>query len=139
MKKLIAAASLAGFCLIAPLASAQEAEAVAKAKEAAQTWLGLVDAGKYGESWDTASSLFKSAVTKASWEAAAKAVRGPLGALKSRKLRSATFTRQLPGAPEGEYVVIQYDAEFAARPAVETITPMRDKDGSWRISGYYVR
>src|SRR6187402_2269643 len=23
--------------------------------------------------------------------------------------------------------------------AVETVTPMRDKDGSWKVSGYYVK
>ena len=62
------------------------------------------------------------------------------GALKSRTLKSATFARTLPGAPDGEYVVIQYETAFENKAAaVETITPMLDKDGSWRISGYYIK
>ena len=45
-----------------------------------------------------------------------------------------------PGAPDGEYVVIQYEASFENKAsAVETITPMLDKDGQWRVSGYFMK
>jgi hypothetical protein len=53
---------------------------------------------------------------------------------------SAKYTRTLPGAPDGEYVVIQYSAAFEKRQsAVETVTPMFDRDGKWRASGYYIK
>ncbi len=46
----------------------------------------------------------------------------------------------MPGAPDGEYVVIQYDSSFEHKQAaVETVTPMLDKDGKWRVSGYYIK
>jgi hypothetical protein len=46
----------------------------------------------------------------------------------------------MPGAPDGEYYVIQYDTSFEKKKsAVETITPMVDKEGKWRVSGYYIR
>jgi hypothetical protein len=128
--------------LSAPVAGAADpaADAVAAAERAATTWLALVDAGRYAESWEAASSVFRKGVTKADWEKAARAAREPLGALKSRTTKSATFTRTLPGAPDGEYVVIQTDARFEHKAAaVETVTPMREKDGAWRVSGYYVR
>ncbi|HBC56316.1 MAG TPA: hypothetical protein DCZ03_04050, partial [Gammaproteobacteria bacterium] len=36
-------------------------------------------------------------------------------------------------------VVIQYMTEFENKAnAVETITPMLDKDNRWRITGYYI-
>jgi hypothetical protein len=45
----------------------------------------------------------------------------------------------LPGAPEGEYVVIQYETQFEHKAgAIETVTPLREKDGSWRVSGYFI-
>jgi len=126
--------------LAAPTARAAESEAVGKAQEAAGAWLALVDAGKYGESWEAAASFFRAAVTKPGWESAVRSARSPFGALKSRKLRSATFKTSLPGAPDGEYVVIQYDTRFEKKEAaVETVTPMREKDGSWKVSGYFVR
>jgi len=68
------------------------------------------------------------------------ASRDPLGAMVSRKLKSATYAKTLPGAPDGEYVVIQYETSFEHKQsAVETITPMLDKDGKWRVSGYFIK
>jgi hypothetical protein len=36
-----------------------QSESTAEAQEAAESWLALVDDGKYGESWDEAASYFK--------------------------------------------------------------------------------
>jgi hypothetical protein len=63
-----------------------------------------------------------------------------LGALKSRVIQSSTFTHTLPGAPDGDYVVIKYATQFENQAsAVETVTPLREKDGSWHVSGYFVK
>ena len=60
--------------------------------------------------------------------------------MKTRQLESKKFTTTLPGAPAGQYVVLQYKVSFANRKsAIETITPMLDKDKKWRVSGYYVK
>lgn len=110
------------------------------AQQAAESWLALVDSGKYGESWEQASQFFKAAVTKEQWQSALRASREPLGKVLSRNLKSAVFTKTLPGAPDGEYVVIQYDSSFEHKhSAVETITPMLEKDGKWKVSGYYIK
>jgi hypothetical protein len=114
--------------------------AITKAQTAAKAWLTLTDTGKYGLSWDTAAALLKASITKPDFDKALRAARSPLGALKSRTVKSTTFTHKLPGAPDGEYVVIQYTAQFANKSsAIETITPMHEKDGSWRVSGYYIK
>jgi len=118
---------------------AQQPEKAA-AQQAAEAWLALVDAGKYGESWDRSAAIFRGAIGKDTWASAVGGVRGPLGRVTSRKLRSADYRTSLPGAPDGKYVVIQYDTAFEHKAGgVETITPTLDKDGSWRVSGYYVR
>jgi hypothetical protein len=141
MKTLVAAALLMSCLLVRPAAAADAAAtATAQARQAAEKWLALVDSGHYGQSWDEAASLFKSALTRPDWERTVGSARAPLGALKSRQLESATFTRTLPGAPDGEYVVIRYATRFENKAAaVETITPMHDKDGRWRVSGYFIR
>jgi hypothetical protein len=110
------------------------------AQQSADAWLTLVDSGKYVDSWQEASQLFKAHVTKEQWKSALTATRDPLGKLLSRKLKSATYSETLPGAPDREYVVIQYETSFEHKQsAIETITPMLDKDGMWRISGYYIK
>lgn len=110
------------------------------AQAAAEAWLALVDAGNYGKSWSDAAALFRRAIDQAGWEKAVGSVRAPLGSVLSRSLKGAKYATSLPGAPDGEYVVIQYDTSFAnKRHAVETITPMKDPDGSWHVSGYFIR
>ena len=110
------------------------------AMRVADGWLAYIDGGRYAESWDECALLLREAVPKVQWETTLAQVRGPLGVAISRKLRSATYARQLPGAPEGEYVVIQYDTRFENRPlSSETVTPMREKNGTWKVAGYLIR
>ena len=106
---------------------------------ASGVWVSLVDGENYAESWNQASTLFKAAVTKEQWQQSLKAVRAPLGKMVARKLKSKQYMKNLPGAPDGEYVVIQYETTFEKKQsAIETVTPMLDKDGKWRVSGYYI-
>jgi len=117
-------------------ASPSEKAAVA----AAETWLAGIDAGNYPPSWKESSALFQAAITEAGWREALASVRKPLGALVSRKLKSAQSADSLPGAPDGKYVVMQFDSSFAAKKtAVETVTFLLEKDSSWRAVGYFIK
>jgi hypothetical protein len=107
---------------------------------AAEKWLTIVDKGKYMESWEESSEYFKQAVQQDQWEQAVQAVREPLGKLVSRKVKSASYTTSLPGAPDGQYVVIQFNTSFENKKSgIEIVTPKMDKDGMWRVSGYYIK
>ena len=121
-------------------AAAQEEIDVKPAMGVAQAWLASVDAGNYGASWEAAAPLFREAMAKVKWETTIESVRAPLGTPINRKLRQAYYTRVLPNAPEGEYVVIQYDTRFENRPlSTEIVTPMKAIDGTWKVSGYIIR
>ncbi len=125
--------------MVTPVLFAQ-GNATSQAQKAAESWLALVDQHSYADSWEQAASIFRGAVSKQQWQKAVGSVRDPMGKVVSRKLKSAQFTTTLPGAPDGKYVVIQYETSFEnKKSAVETITPMLDKDGQWRVSGYFVR
>ena len=121
-----------------PLGAAETPEDAAKT--ATDAWLALVDQAKYAESWDQAAKVFKGGVARDKWKEAAGAVREPLGKVVSRTLKSRRLTESLPGAPDGRYVVIEYTTEFEhKKAAVETVTPMVDPDGAWRVAGYLIR
>jgi Protein of unknown function (DUF4019) len=110
------------------------------ATAAAQKWLAEVDNGQYAQSWQDASAYFQTAVSEDKWESALNAVRKPLGDLESRNLQSAQYAAQLPGAPDGQYVVMQFDTSFAnKKSAIETVTFMLEKDGQWKSAGYYIK
>jgi hypothetical protein len=131
---------VAAFMLVTVPALAQDSEKAASAQAAALKWLALADAGDYSRSWDAAAALFQGSISKPKWVAALVSARQPLGSLVSRQVKSARFTRSLPGAPDGEYVVIQCETHFEHKDsAIETVTPLLEKDGSWKVSGYFIR
>jgi Protein of unknown function (DUF4019) len=113
---------------------------IAEAVTTAQNWLSLVDSGQYSESWQTSSEIFRSAINQDQWAQTMTVIRMPLGNLLSRELSSKKYQTTLPGAPDGEYVVIVFKTSFSNKKlAYETITPMKEKDGKWRVSGYYIK
>jgi hypothetical protein len=110
------------------------------AAAAAPAWLSQIDAGSYSNSWRDASGYFKGAVSEKGWQDALVGARKPLGKLLSRKLSKAQSATSLPGAPDGNYVVMQFDSSFANKKnAVETVTFMQEKDGKWKAAGYYIK
>jgi hypothetical protein len=129
-----------GLILTAVAAVGGNADKEKAAVASAERWLGLVDQGNYTESWKEAATLFRNAVSQRQWKQTLQAVRKPLGTLVTRKVKTKTYSISLPGAPDGEYVVIEFESSFEKkRSAVETVTPMMDKDGKWRVSGYYIK
>ena len=113
---------------------------VRRAASAAEKWLNMVDNEQYAESWKEVAEYLRNTSNQQQWEQTLQAVRKPLGKLLSRKVKSSMYETSLPGAPDGEYVVIQFETSFENKKlAIETITPMLDKDGNWRVSGYYIR
>jgi hypothetical protein len=137
-------AATAGLIILGIMTAAGPAQAQSAKEEAAlkaaKAWLALVDAGKYEESWRNSAELFRSHITAEQWSQQVGAVRAPLGDVVSRTLKAQAHKTSLPGAPDGEYVVIQFATELThKKSAVETITPMLDKDGTWRVSGYFIK
>jgi len=112
----------------------------AAAHVSADAWVGLVDQARYAESWDAAAPIFQASMTKEHWDGAVKGARGPLGPLASQKFRAAEYKASLPGAPEGEYVVIYYDSAFAEkskaprRPSRSPRPPTMP--GRWRATSF---
>jgi hypothetical protein len=104
----------------------------AEMQAAGLAWLGLVDQQNYAESWNQASSVFRTQVSEPKWEETAKAARGPLGAVSSRKLL------RVSGSPDGLYKVLQFQTSFADKTAVETVT-FTLEDGKWKCAGFFIR
>ncbi len=104
------------------------------------SWLKLVDDNKYGRSWDESAQLFKNSVIRIEWIQLLKNTRRPLGRLINRELISLTYTTSMLNAPEGEYVVIEYNTAFKEQSNVtEIITLVRINEEFWRVSGYFFR
>ena len=99
-----------------------------------------MDQGRYGEGWEAATGFLRNSAGKEFWSESLKAAREPAGCGQVQKGQERRIPHQDAGRPDGEYVVIQYTTAFENKDsAVETVTPMLDKDKAWRVSGYYVK
>jgi Protein of unknown function (DUF4019) len=131
---------VAGSLLMGALPGLAQEKPVEMAQKADTAWLELVDAGKYLESWKAAAAAFQAAVTEEKWGSALSAMRTPLGKLGTRMIESATYTKILPGVPDGDYVVVLYETSFEKKQtAQETVIASKEKDGAWRVAGYYIK
>jgi hypothetical protein len=117
-----------------------DAGAEKAAISAAKAWLSLIDNGQYAASWRESSAYFQGAISEEKWQAALDGVRSPLGKMVSRRVTTSKRMKELPGAPDGRYVVMKFRTSFDnKKSAVETVTFMLEKDGSWKAAGYYIR
>lgn len=112
---------------------------IAAAEAAALEWLTAVDSGDYATAWALSSTLLRENVDSAELAKALKNGRREFGSVVSRARVGALRTTALPGAPDGDYVVLTFQAQFEQKQdSIETITP-RLEDGVWKVSGYYIR
>lgn len=129
------------FVILWPVSAIAQNEDVKEAAIiSAQDWLKLLDNGEYDQCWENASVFFKVAVDKTNSAQYLAAARKPLGGLVSREVSNIEYKESLPGAPDGQYVVIVFRTEFQNKKlGYETVTPKLEADGAWRVSGYYIR
>ena len=110
------------------------------AEGAATRWLGLIDSTRYAASWDSAASIFRGGVTRLAWQQAVVAARSQVDPLRDRHETNAQYTRQLPNAPPGEYVVLEFGTGGrGGMRCTETVILALDADGAWRVAAYFIK
>lgn len=109
-------------------------------QEAVSQWLQLVDAGKYGESWDTGAKSFQFTIKRDEWIKAEEKLRKPLGTTNSRKILDIRYAQDPKNLPAGDYMVFVFDTSFQNREkARELVTLQQGSDGLWRVLTYHVQ
>lgn len=101
---------------------------------AARSWLALVDASRWEESWAATGRSFRTLNTSQVWAAASQKARVPLGAMRSRTLISQD---DVPAPPRG-YWVVKFRTDFANRQGVVETVSLDQEEGGWRVVGIYL-
>jgi hypothetical protein len=104
-----------------------------EAMAAAYQWLALVDGGRGRDAYGAAAESFRKGVEQLKWEVSVDTLRDTLGGVVARKLRSAHYSRTLPGAPEGEYVVFTFDNALREEGTRHRARHLRAREG-WRLA-----
>lgn len=89
--------------------------------------------------WETAAPFMETTLTKTTWNETIRTMHDHIGPLASRSLFSTTETAEIPSAPHGRYVIVQFRSRFAReQTAVEEVVAVLSGDGRWRVDGYHV-
>jgi hypothetical protein len=131
------------FCVLAiviavlPGTAYTQQTAQQRAAQSAKSWLALVDAGKYGQSWNDVSQYLKKKITKKEWVAELQQIRAPLGAVTSRRFADVQLRNDLRGLPAGQYAAVQFTTTFEKSPTAPEVVAMVLESGQWRVVAYF--
>jgi TonB family protein len=120
------------------------------AREAAESWLKLVDSGRYSDSWAEAASVLKERYSEKPWEKRLNEFAEQASALsliKSRDLRSIESVKSLPSNRNLKGVVLTYTVILEKTAPVvrgaygddrisQTLELVLDTDQVWRVANY---
>jgi hypothetical protein len=126
-------------CCLSSAAQAQQA-VDSLARHAVESWLVLTDSSKYGESYEQAAQQMKALISKDDWIDVLETTRAPLGMVLSRKLKGVKHSKTLKAAPGHEGVTLEYESSFEKNELVsEYLNAILQKDGTWQVTGYFIR
>jgi len=113
----------------------EAAEQTEEAREAADAWLALYDANDIEGTYETAADVFKEQVSLEDWEMQAGQVQDAVGELDGREFTETVYTNELPQAPAGDYMIVQYDTQYANMNVTEFVILLLE-EGEWRLVGF---
>jgi hypothetical protein len=115
------------------------------ALNAAERWLVPVDAQRYADAWAMSAASFKGSVDRTKFRDGMRDLRKEYGRVVLRKAEKMAFVGSRPapedsGPKEGAQLSILFDTKFVRnRQATEEVLMELEKDGLWRVAGYYIR
>jgi hypothetical protein len=124
---------------IAPATTRADAPGEPEIWRAAGSWLALLDARSYAESWTEASRIFQRAVPAEGWADRAAALRLRSGNPISRELTETLEVTDPPGVPAGAYVRLRFEFECSTAGVLrETLLMVNEGRRGWRVAAYAV-
>ena len=111
------------------------------AKQPAESWLALVDAGKYADSYRDAAESFKQRVSKGTMGIHRQGRACPAGTSAIKEIQKHhLLKRRYPARPTANMWSFNTIAcSSTNNPPSKPSAPMLDKDGTWRVSGYFIK
>ena len=126
--------------LAVPFAVAENRPDVNAAVTASDEWLELFDDSDAAAAWETAAEPFRESIGKTEWTAELAGIHGTAGKKLSRKLMSTVYRTTLRQAPDGDYVVLQYESSFEKlKECIQTVIVVKEDDGVWRTMAHRLK
>jgi hypothetical protein len=137
MKRALVLAGI--FCSLlaaTPKALASAEDQIDNGLAASKTWVALIDAGEYDDSYTFGCDAMHDKVPQDRWGIVLKALRAPWGPVVNRSQVSHVYKPNGYEGAEGEFMVITYDTSFQKMDQAIEVVVLKWEDGKWRGAGY---
>lgn len=111
-----------------------------KAREVAESFMALINAGRYAEGWEQISAQFKPIEDKPNFIKFYRSAHKSYGKAVSRKLVKVEFVdSSSPVAPILKGIIFTYKSVFQRHKSMdETIGVFLEQDGKWHVGAYFI-
>ena len=105
-----------------------------KLRQSAESWLRLIDAGRFAASWTELSAELKAKYAQEQWQSALQPLLRQVGKLKTRRFQSVNYAD-----PEAATVAVDFASSFTkVAAAAETVILKLEQDGHWHVASYSI-
>lgn len=112
---------------------------VEQAEKQAHNWMDTIDKGDAESSWNEMSSIFTQQLSAEDWKLSIQGMQMYFGKVGQRKIKSSNYKTSSYGAPNGDYVDVEFSTDYAnAAGRKEVVTMVRDQDGQWKVAGFSI-
>lgn len=119
-----------------PKVFASAEDQIDNALAVSKTWMALIDAGQYDDSYAFGCDAMHDKVPQDRWGQVLKALRTPWGPVVSRKQISHIYKPNGYEGSGGEFMVITYDTTFQKLGLATEVVVLKWEGGKWRGAGY---
>lgn len=108
-----------------------------------ESWIGLIDEGKYIENWKAASAPFQKSVGAGKWAITCRNQRRSTGAFLSRNLKETYYNTEYYSGDgrleKGEIVTFLFTTDFQhLKEAIEVVI-LRPFGDEWKVVSYRLK
>lgn len=102
-------------------------------------YLELLDQSNFQDAWSEMSPLYCAMNVQTQWQQRISAIRQAYGPIKSRELRRTSYRTSFRNAPDGEYIIMQFDSAFEYKfKGIETVVLQCTPSKSCTVIDYVI-
>ena len=111
----------------------------AHAVAAAERFAQVIDRGDSSAAYSQASPLLRLAQDEQEFSADIKRAHKLLGPVQQRQLTALRSIGIYPRFPDGDYLIVQFEAQTRHKNKAAEIILLRHQDGAWLVADYSIR
>ena len=106
---------------------------------AAESFTGHIDQEDYSTAYANASELFQVSLSKQDWIKEREQANFLIGAVQERKLVSVHARTTFPRLPDGEYLVVYFEAKTERKEKAAEVVLVKSTGDSWKVCSYRLK